>query len=226
MEVHKMKPEMKIVLVAEDIYSAGRIMAVGGIVLILITFFVFNLPDILIGDVAEDWNTNGGLYIFGYTLSIILIILGLVAHHVAKWPEFVTEVFADGWMREFLRSPDGRPTRINSDIPPDLIVKVSKYRKKYSKRRKNWYVWLTYSLYYDGKIYDIIHYGWLNEPKKIEKLEEFVHQLEKLAEKNSGGKEIKVSFFDVTDILEWNTLEYSKELKEQRDKLIESGGEE
>ena len=221
-----MKPEMKIVLVAEDRLSTGRWFVIIAIFGLLLGSSLTLIPDYLNGKIYTYDSQTWAFTFFGIGFFITMIILGLVAHHVAKWPEFVTEVFADGWMREFLRSPDGRPTQINNDIPPDLIVKVSKYRKKYSKRRKNWYVWLTYSLYYDGKIYDIIHYGWLNEPKKIEKLEEFVHQLEKLAEKNSGGKEIKVSFFDVTDILEWNTLEYSKELKEQRDKLIESGGEE
>jgi len=219
-----MKPKMRIVLVAEDRFSPGRITMAGGICIILMTFLFFNLGPILSGSAQEDWSENGGLYIIGYTLAVVFIILGAVAHRLAKWPEFVTEVYSDGWIREMLASSDGTPMSIDNDIPPDLIVvtKYDKYKKKYSKRRKMWYIRWVYNLYYNGKIYSVIHYGWLKEPN-LEKFEEFVKYLKDLGERNAKGKDLDVGFFNVYDITVWDKLDYSKKLKEERDKLISEG---
>ena len=226
-KVHKMKPEMKIVLVAEDRCSIGRIMAIGGIVLILITFFIFNLPDILIGDVTEDWNTNGGLYIFGYTLSIILIVLGLVAHHLAKWPEFVEELYSDGWIRAKMIYAGNNRERVFCDIPPDLLVRVNKYKKKYSRRKKMWYLRFVYDFMYDNKVYSNILYGWLKEPDDIKEFEKYVEHIKKQIEKNTEGKPVNITFsMSGYSITQWDDLDHAHKLKEERDKLIESEGEE
>jgi len=215
-----MKPEIKIVLLAEDRYSIGRIMAIGGISLILITFFVFNLPDILIGDVTQDWNTNGGLYILGYGLSILLIVSGLVAHHMAKWPEFVEEVYPDGWIRYRVRY--GNNVSFESGVPSNLIVRISKYKKRYSRRREMWYIRLNFDILYGNRAYTAVSYGWLKEPEDIKEFERYVNYIKEQIKGNTKGRPIKMTFSTSGYSLDsWNELEYAKKLKEQWKKLIE-----
>ena len=223
-----MKPKMRIVLVAEDRYSAGRWMTVIGIGL-LILFLYMDLSRLLTGDLKvyhKYTTTDWAVFYISYIVAILFILFGIIAHRLAKWPEFVTEVYSDGWIREMLASSDGTPMSIDNDIPPDLIVvtKYDKYKKKYSKRRKMWYIRWVYNLYYNGKIYSVIHYGWLKEPN-LEKFEEFVKYLKDLGERNAKGKDLDVGFFNVYDITVWDKLDYSKKLKEERDKLI-SGDDE
>ena len=218
-----MKPKMRIVLVAEDRYSAGRWITVIGIGLLILFLYMY-LSRLLTGNLKvyqKYTTTDWVVFYMSYIVAILFIVLGIVAHRLAKWPEFVTELYPDGWIREILANSDGTPRSVSNDIPQDLIVatKYDKYKKKYSKRRKMWYIRWVYSLYYDGKIYVVIHYGWLREPD-LEKFEEIVKYLINLGERNAKGKDLDVGFSNLYDITVWNKLDYSKKLKEERDKLI------
>ena len=221
-----MKPKMKIVLVAEDRFSPGRITMAGGICIILMTFLFFNLGPILSGSAQEDWSENGGLYIIGYTLAVVFIILGAVAHRLAKWPEFVEELYPDGWIRPKMIYAKNNYEKVYCDIPPDLLVRIKKYRKKYSRRKKNWYIRFVYDFMYENKVYSNILYGWLKEPKDIREFEKYVEYINKQIEKNTKGKTIKITFaMSGYSVTQWDELDYANKLKEERDKLI-SGDDE
>ena len=222
-----MKPKMRIVLVAEDKLSIGRWLIIIAIFGLLLGSSLTLIPDALNGKIYHYDQQTWGFTFFGIGFFIFMMILGAIAHRRTKWPKFVTEVYPDGWIRELLISADGTPRRVSNDILPDLIVatKYDRYKKKYSKKKKMWYIRWFYSLYHERKIYLIIHYGWLKEPI-LREFENFVNELNKLGEKNSKGKNLKVSFFDVVDVLEWNKLDYSKKLKEEREKLISGENEE
>jgi len=221
-----MKPKMKIVLVAEDRFSSGRIMETGGILIILLIFFLFDFRHILLGDISKYNTADWGTSIFGYVTGFFFIILGAVAHRLAKWPEFVEELYPDGWIRPKMIYAKNNYEKVYCDIPPDLLVRIKKYRKKYSRRKKNWYIRFVYDFMYENKVYSNILYGWLKEPKDIREFEKYVEYINKQIEKNTKGKTIKITFaMSGYSVTQWDELDYANKLKEERDKLI-SGDDE
>ena len=217
-----MKPKMKVVLIAEDRFSTGRVMFAVGLVLLLVGVFFFDLPALLSGTYKTystgDWIAT----IFGYGVCIFFIVGGIVAQRVAKWPEFVEELYPDGWIRTKLIFTRNGYERVHCDIPPNLLARIKKYKKKYSRFKKNWYIVFAYDFIYGDKAYTRKIYGWLKEPKDIKEFEKYVEFIRKQVEKNTAGKPVKVTFsMSGYGILQWDELEYAQKLKEMRDKLID-----
>ena len=223
-----MKSKMRIVLVAEDRYSPGRIMTAGGIILLIIQVLFFDLRHYLKGDIQNFYSTSTdwGISIIIYSVSVIMIILGIIAHRVAKWPEFVEELYPDGWIRPKLIYPKSGYEEVYCDIPPNLLLRIKKYKKKYSKRRKMWYIRFVYDFMYENKVYSNILYGWLKEPKDIKEFEKYVDYIKSRIKENTKGKPLKITLsMSGYDVTQWSELEYAKKIKEERDKLIGESSE-
>ena len=111
--------------------------------------------------------------------------------------------------------------KVYCDIPPNLLVRIKKYKKKYSRHKKNWYIRFIYDFMYENKVYSNILYGWLKEPKDIKEFEKYVKYIKDQAEKNTKGKPVKITFsMSGYSVTQWDELDYAKKLKEERDKLI------
>ncbi len=216
-----MEPKMKIVLIAEDRYSAGRWITVIGIGL-LILFLYMDLSRLLTGNLKvyqKYTTTDWVVFYMSYIVAIVFIVLGIVAHRLSKWPEFVEELYPDGWIR--YRVIRGNYTSFESCVPSDLIIRISKYKKKYSKRRGMWYIRFNFDIFYENKAYTAVSYGWLKEPKDLREFEKYVNYIKEQAKKNTEGKQVKITFSNSGYSLDsWNEIDYAKKFREEKEKLI------
>lgn len=224
-----MKPKMKIVLVAEDRYSAGRIMSIIGVGLLLFYLYM-DLSKVLSDNLKayEEYNSaDWSVFFITYFVAILFILLGIVIHRKKKWPEFVEELYPDGWIRPKFIYANKPVEVVDCDIPPNLLVRIKKYKKRYSKRRKSWYIVFAYDFVYEDKAYTRRIYGWLKEPEDIKYFEKYVDFVKEQARKNTGGNPVKITFsMSGYGIYSWSELDYAKKLKEERDKLISGENEE
>ncbi len=222
-----MKPKMKIVLVAEDRLSLGRWLTIIAIFGLLLGLSLTLIPDALSGEIYHYDTGTWEFTFFGIGALIIMMITGLVVHHVAKWPEFVEELYPDGWIRPKFIYANKPVEVVDCDIPPNLLVRIKKYKKRYSKRRKSWYIVFAYDFVYEDKAYTRRIYGWLKEPEDIKYFEKYVDFVKEQARKNTGGNPVKITFsMSGYGIYSWSELDYAKKLKEERDKLISGENEE
>ncbi len=214
-----MKPIKTFHLICEPMLSFGRIVAILGVVGILIGFFFADYPSILNGKIYKYDLQTRAIEIFGYAFFIFLIIVGLIGHRVQKWDEYKIELYPDNWMRHILIHPDGDEEF--AYVLPDLVSGVSKYKKRYSRRKKNWYIWLDFEFYYDGKLYAANFDGWVVEPKDVRKFDDFANLLRKLAQENR--KKIKGKIpprILAYGMRTWANSEYGQKVFEERERLM------
>ncbi len=219
-----MKPVKTFHLLCEPMFSFGRFVAIVGGVGILIGFFFADYPSILNGEIYHYDPQTRGIEIFGYVFFIFLIIAGLISHKVQKWYEYKIEWYPDNWTRAYMKAP-GDTWEWLGDIPPDRIVKVARYYKRYSKRKKNWYIWIRYAFMYKKDAYVLNAYGWIDRPEEIKDYDRFVATLRKIAEENRKSLNVKIPprilWFGLAT---WRNRDYANELYEQREKLIKGDG--
>lgn len=214
-----MKPKMRIVLVAEDKLSIGRWLIIIAIFGLLLGSSLTLIPDTLNGKIYQYDQQTWGFTFFGIGFFIFMMILGAIVHRRAKWPEFVTELYPDGWIK--YRVMRGNYASFESGVPSDLIVRIGKYKKKYSKRRGMWYIRFNFDIFYNNKAYTAVSYGWLKEPDDIREFEKYVNYVKEQAEKNTKGKQVKITFSNSGWSLDrWNEIDYAKKLQEEKEKLI------
>ena len=214
-----MKPVKTFHILCEPIISFGRFVAIVGGVGLLIGFFFADYPSILNGEIYHYDPQTRGIEIFGYAFFIFLIIVGLIGHKVQKWDEYKIELYPDNWMRNILIHPDGDEEF--AYVPPDVVCSVSKYKKRYSRRRKNWYIWLNFEFYHEGKLYGANFDGWIIEPKNVKEFDEFANLLRRLAQENR--KKIKGKIppkILACGVATWLNSEYGQKVFDEREKLI------
>ena len=222
-----MKPKMRIVLVAEDKLSIGRWLIIIAIFGLLLGSSLTIIPDTLNGKIYHYDQQTWGFTFFGIGFFIFMMILGAIAHRRAKWPEFVEELYPDGWIRPKMRYAKNNYEEVYCDIPPNLLVRIKKYKKKYSKRKKMWYIRFVYDFMYENKVYSNILYGWLKEPQDIREFEKYVNYVKEQAKKNTKVKQVKITIsMSGYGVYSWSELDYAKKLKEERDKIISGEDEE
>lgn len=217
-----MKPVKIFHLICEPVISFGRFVAIVGIIAIIFDFFAFTYPDIVSGEINRyDLQATFFMY-FSYGLFLFFIVAGFIGHRMQKWYEYKIELYPDNWMRTILIHPEGFEEP--AYIPPDLLCSVSKYKKRYSRRRKNWYIRLSYEFYHDGKLYGVDFYGWVVAPKDIKEFDDFANLLRELAKENrkriKGKIPPKILAYGVRT---WLNSEYGQKVFEEREKL--AGGE-
>ncbi len=214
-----MKPKMRIVLIAEDRLSIGRWLIIIAIFGLLLGSSLTLIPDALNGKIYHYDQQTWEFTFFGIGFFIFMMILGAVAHRLSKWPEFVEELYPDGWIR--YRVIRGNYTSFESCVPSDLIIRISKYKKKYSKRRGMWYIRFNFDIFYENKAYTAVSYGWLKEPKDLREFEKYVNYIKEQAKKNTEGKQVKITFSNSGYSLDsWNEIDYAKKFREEKEKLI------
>ena len=219
-----MKPVKTFHLLCEPMFSFGRFVAIVGIFAIPFYFFLTDYGDIVSGKFYHYSLQLRILDIFAYGLFISFIIAGLIGHKVQKWYEYKIEWYPDNWTRAYMKAP-GDTWEWLGDIPPDRIVKVARYYKRYSKRKKNWYIWIRYAFMYKKDAYVLNAYGWIDRPEEIKDYDRFVATLRKIAEENRKSLNVKIPprilWFGLAT---WRNRDYANELYEQREKLIKEDG--
>ena len=201
--------------------SFGRIAAIVGISFIILVFFVITYPDIKNGEIFKYDLLTAFLVYFAYGLFLFFIVAGLIGHRMQKWYEYKIELYPDNWMRTILIHPEGFEEP--AYIPPDLVCSVSKYKRRYSRRRKNWYIRLSYEFYHDGKLYGVDFYGWVVAPKDIKEFDDFANLLRELAKENrkriKGKIPPKILAYGVRT---WLNSEYGQKVFDERESLMEA----
>ncbi len=216
----RMKPVKTFHLVCEPILSFGRFAAIVGILAILFDFFAFTYPDIVSGEINR-YDTQAMFFMyFSYGLFLFFIVAGLIGHRVQEWDEYKIEWYPDNWTRAYIKHP-GDTWEWLGDIPPDKIVKVARYYRRYSRRKKNWYVWIQYAFMHGKDAYVLNAYGWIDRPEEIEDYDRFINTLRKIAEENRKRLKVRVPprilWFGLAT---WRNRDYANELYEQREKVI------
>jgi len=196
-------------------------MAISGISVIGILFFLYLLyGDIVSGDIYR-WNiTDHIINIAGFVIFGFLIWAGRYMDKKQKWPTFTLEIDDDYWIH-IRENYDGNVVEHN-DIPPDKIIGVI-YKKKFYKRKNNWYVYIDFGFMHKGKVYGPFFYGWIVEPKEIREFDKLAEFLKKRADENVKRENIKVPpravWYGITS---WDQLDDAKKLTEEHlQKLVD-----
>jgi len=215
-----MNPPKKFVLVGEPAFSWGRIVALTAVFGICLASSLTIIPDSISGKIYRYSLDTWIITIFCAGFFIFLIVGGLVWHRRQQWPEFIIYFYEDRWTRALFKELP-RVEDWYGDLPPSLICSVSKYKKKYSKKKKNWYIRLSYNVYYKKDVYGIDAYGWVKEPKDIKEWDKFVETLRRFAEENRKKKKMKIPprilWFG---LYSWRKLDYAQKLWEEREKQL------
>ncbi len=171
------------------------------------------------------WTVTDYVYtIGGFIIFIFFIWLGRYADKKQQWPDYIIEVYDDGWIHYQLKYRDGAYTINDTWIPMDKIVRIDYYRKKYYEKKKNWYIMLHFGFTDGEKVYGCFFDGWLLEPKNIDEIEEFVDGIKKRIEENRKRLKMKkvpgpVSWYDIST---WEDSDEAQKIKDEREKMLKN----
>jgi len=203
-------------------------MVVSGIGAILLGVLIYLLLTEYQSGYLFHWtSTDYVINISGFAISIFFIWLGRYGDKKQEWPECIIEIYDNGLMHYIMRYKSGSEI-YNSWILMDRIV-ARYYKKKYYKRKKNWYIDSQFGFTDGNKIYGIFFYGWVKEPRNISEFDRLIEEIDKLIEENKKRLNLKKVPHTVTwyGVSSWEETEEAQKIKEEMRKKLrkESDGE-
>lgn len=198
-------------------------MVVSGIGAIALGWAVFMLLWEYSNGVMERYTSSDYFVrIAGFAIFIFFIWLGRYADKKQEWPDYIIEVYDDGWIHYQLKYRDSDYRIRDCWIPMDKIVGIGKYKKIYYKKKGKWYILLDFGFTDGEKVYGPFFNGWLIEPKDIKEIDSFVEMLKKLGERNRKKIKIKIPHsVNWYGISTWEESDEAQKIKDEREKMLE-----
>jgi|GEM_PF-6041492 len=216
-----MEVKRRYVVHSKDRVTAGKAIVGIAVTGLIASFIIILLPDILNGDIYRYDKNTWIITILSIGFFLFLMWFGLYGDKKQKWPDYILEIYENDWLRYQLKYRGSGVVWHDIFIPPDLIVGVGSYKKKYHEKTGRWNIQSDFGFTDGEKVYGAFLSGWIVEPEDTKEFDKLYEWFRKKGEENVKRLGIKVpKSFAWYGIGTWEESEKGRKLKEEGEKLL------